>query len=92
MRPVLRVYYSSGKPEALATLGTRKETTIERIYREVNGHKMPPSIKRILLPKRMRTRKVSRVANGKRQDEEIRRAILDELRRIRSVLGSVGRI
>jgi hypothetical protein len=35
----------------------RKETTIERIYREVNGCKMPPSIKRILLPKRTRKRK-----------------------------------
>jgi len=35
----------------------RKKTTIERIYREVNGWKMPPSIKRILLPKRTRKRK-----------------------------------
>jgi hypothetical protein len=76
-------------------MGPRNETTIERMYREVNGHKMPPSIKRILLPKRRRNRtaktksaghsNVSRVANGKRQDEEIRSAILDELRRIRSL-------
>ena len=64
-------------------MGLRKETTIELMYREVHGHKMPPSIKRILLPKRRRNRKVG---NGKRQDEEIRRAILDELRRIRSLL------
>ena len=64
-------------------MGPRKETTIERMYREVNGHKMPPSVKRILLPRRRRNRKVG---NGKRQDEEIRRAILDELRRIRSLL------
>jgi len=28
-----------------------KETTIERIYREVTGRRMPPSVKRILLPK-----------------------------------------
>jgi hypothetical protein len=71
--------------EPLANMGTRRETTIERLYREVNGHKMPPSIKRILLPKRSRTRKVSRVANEKYQDEEILRAILEELRWIRSV-------
>ena len=64
-------------------MGLRKETTIELMYREVHGHKMPTSIKRILLPKRRRNRKVG---NGKRQDEEIRRAILDELRRIRSLL------
>jgi hypothetical protein len=73
------------KMEPLANMGTRRETTIERLYREVNGHKMPPSIKRILLPKRSRTRKVSRVANEKYQDEEILRAILEELRWIRSV-------
>jgi hypothetical protein len=30
-------------------MGPRKETTIERIFREVTGHKMPPSVKRILL-------------------------------------------
>jgi hypothetical protein len=64
-------------------MGPRKETTIELMYREVHGHKMPTSIKRILLPKRRRNRKVG---NEKRQDEEIRRAILDELRRIRSLL------
>jgi hypothetical protein len=29
----------------------RKETTIERIYREVTGRKMLPSVRRILLPK-----------------------------------------
>jgi hypothetical protein len=29
-----------------------KETTIERIYREVTGSKMSPAIKRVLLPKR----------------------------------------
>jgi hypothetical protein len=77
-------------------MGPRKETTIESMYREVNGHKMPLSIKRILLSKRRLNRKaktkstchayVSRVANGKRQDEEIRSANLDELRRIRSLL------
>jgi hypothetical protein len=75
-------------------MGPRKETTIERMYREVNGHKMPPSIKRILLPKRRCNRKakaqstghyVSRAGDGKRQDEEIRSAILNELRRIRSL-------
>lgn len=36
---------------------TRAETPIERIFREVMGRKMPPSIKRILLPKRMAKRK-----------------------------------
>jgi hypothetical protein len=30
----------------------RKEITIERIYREVTGNKMPAAVKRILLPKR----------------------------------------
>jgi hypothetical protein len=30
----------------------RKETTIERIYREVTGNKMPAAVKRVLLPKR----------------------------------------
>jgi hypothetical protein len=30
----------------------RKETTIERIYREVTGNKMPAAVKRILLSKR----------------------------------------
>jgi hypothetical protein len=35
---------------------TRKETTIERIFREVTGRKMPPSIKHILLRKRKATR------------------------------------
>jgi hypothetical protein len=29
-----------------------KETTIERIYREVTGNKMPAEVKRILLRKR----------------------------------------
>jgi hypothetical protein len=29
----------------------RKETTIERIYREVTGNKMLAAVKRILLPK-----------------------------------------
>lgn len=28
------------------------ETPIERIYREVNGQKMPTAVKRVLLPKR----------------------------------------
>ena len=36
---------------------TRAETLIERIYREVNGYKMPRAIKRILLPKRTVSRK-----------------------------------
>jgi|HubBroStandDraft_2_1064218.scaffolds.fasta_scaffold297128_1 hypothetical protein len=77
-------------------MARRTETTIERMYREVNGHKMSPSIKRILLPKRRRNWKaktkstchsyVSRVTNGKHLDEEIRSAILVELRRIRSLL------
>jgi hypothetical protein len=31
--------------------GPRTETTIERIYREVTGDKMPAAVKRILLPK-----------------------------------------
>jgi hypothetical protein len=39
-------------------MGPRKETTIERIFREVSGHKMPPSIRRILLPKPTAKRKV----------------------------------
>lgn len=30
----------------------RKETTIERVYREVTGREMSPVTKRILLPKR----------------------------------------
>jgi hypothetical protein len=29
-----------------------RETPIERIFREVTGRKMPPSVRRILLPKR----------------------------------------
>ena len=33
-------------------MARRKETTIERIYREVTGRKMSQAIKRILLPKR----------------------------------------
>jgi hypothetical protein len=33
-------------------MARRKETTIERIYREVTGRKMSMAIKRILLPKR----------------------------------------
>jgi hypothetical protein len=32
-------------------MAQRKETTIERIYREVTGNKMPAAVKRILLPK-----------------------------------------
>jgi hypothetical protein len=35
----------------------RRETPIERIFREVTGRKMPPSVKRILLRKRKATRK-----------------------------------
>jgi hypothetical protein len=31
--------------------GPRTETTIERIYRDVTGNKMPAAVKRILLPK-----------------------------------------
>jgi hypothetical protein len=38
-------------------MGPRKETTIERIFREVSGHKMPPSIRRILLRKPTAKRK-----------------------------------
>jgi len=33
-------------------MARRKETTIERIYREVTGRKMTWAVKRILLPKR----------------------------------------
>jgi hypothetical protein len=33
-------------------MASRKETTIERIYREVTGNKMPAAVKRVLLPKR----------------------------------------
>jgi hypothetical protein len=33
-------------------MARRKETTIERIYREVTGNKMPAAVKRVLLPKR----------------------------------------
>jgi hypothetical protein len=32
----------------------RRETTIERIYREVTGRKMPVAVKRILLPRRLK--------------------------------------
>lgn len=32
------------------------ETPIERIYREVTGHKMPLAIKKILLPNRLRSK------------------------------------
>jgi hypothetical protein len=38
-------------------MGPRKETTIERIFREVMGRKMPPSVRRILLRKRTAKRK-----------------------------------
>jgi hypothetical protein len=38
--------------EGCMPLRPRRETTIERIYREVTGRKMPPSVKRILLGKR----------------------------------------
>jgi hypothetical protein len=30
----------------------RRETTVERIYREVTGRKMPVAVRNILLPKR----------------------------------------
>jgi hypothetical protein len=33
-------------------MAQRKETTIERIYREVTGNKMPAAVKCVLLPKR----------------------------------------
>ena len=32
------------------SMARRKETTIERIYREVTGNKMPAAVKRVLLP------------------------------------------
>jgi hypothetical protein len=32
-------------------MARRKETTVERIYREVTGNRMPAVVKRILLPK-----------------------------------------
>jgi hypothetical protein len=38
------------------SMAQRKGTTIERIYREVTGHKMPNSVKRILLPKPRKAR------------------------------------
>ena len=34
------------------SMARRKETTIERIYREVTGNKMPAAVKRVLLPRR----------------------------------------
>jgi len=37
-------------------MAQRKATTIERIYREVTGRKMPNSVKRILLPKPRKAR------------------------------------
>jgi hypothetical protein len=33
-------------------MARRKETTIERIYREVTGNRMPAAVKRVLLPRR----------------------------------------
>jgi hypothetical protein len=39
-------------------MGPRKETTIERIFREVSGYKIPPSIRRILLREPPAKRKV----------------------------------
>jgi hypothetical protein len=63
----------------------RKETTIECMYREVNGHKMPPSIKRILLPNRRRNREAETQEHP--HDERIQSALLDELRKIRRLLG-----
>jgi hypothetical protein len=33
-------------------MARRKETAIERTYREVTGTKMPGAMKRVLLPKR----------------------------------------
>lgn len=38
-------------------MGPRKETTIERIFREVTGRKMLPSVRCILLPKPIAKRK-----------------------------------
>jgi hypothetical protein len=38
-------------------MAQHKETTIERIYREVTGRKMTEAIKRVLLPKRSPKRK-----------------------------------
>ena len=37
-------------------MAPRRETTIERIYREVTGKKMPNAVKRILLPKPRKSR------------------------------------
>jgi hypothetical protein len=34
------------------SLKPRRETPIERIYREITGNKMPVAVKRVLLPKR----------------------------------------
>ncbi len=39
-------------------MGPVKETTIERIYREVSGRKMPLSVKRILLSRRKPIKKI----------------------------------
>jgi hypothetical protein len=40
-------------------LKPRRETPIERIYREVTGRKMSPAIKRLLLPRQRRKRKAA---------------------------------
>jgi hypothetical protein len=38
-------------------MGPAKKPPIERIFREVTGHKMPPSVRRILLRKPTAKRK-----------------------------------
>jgi hypothetical protein len=54
VRTVPQVYYVGNWR---CDMGPRKETTIERIFREVIGHKMPPSVRRILLRKPTAKRK-----------------------------------
>ena len=57
-------------------MARRKETTIERIYREVTGNKMPAAVKRVLLPKRKVKRHYysalfrGRTENAKRRMDE----------------------
>lgn len=46
--------------EALMSQPALRETTVERIYRESTGHKMPLAIKKILLPKRPRAQRRAR--------------------------------
>jgi hypothetical protein len=53
VRLAIRDYYFS-RPTVRVSMPHRphRETTIERLYREVTGRKMPLSVRRILLRKR----------------------------------------